>query len=43
MRENDCSYSLVCLCCIPCSLQYSGCLARCVVTGGGFGGGVVIA
>jgi len=41
MTEHDCSYSFFCLCCIPCSLQYSGCIARCVVGVGGFG--VVIA
>jgi len=41
MAENDCSYSFFCLCCIPCSLQYSGCIARCVIAGNGFGGVVI--
>lgn len=42
MSENECSYSLFCLCCVPCSLQYSGCIARCVVGAGGFGGLTII-
>jgi hypothetical protein len=41
MSENDCSYSFFCLCCVPCSLQYGGCMARCVVGAGGFGGLVI--
>ena len=41
MAENECSYSFFCLCCIPCSLQYGGCMARCVVGVGGFSGGVI--
>lgn len=31
MRENDCSHSILCLCCIPCSLQYMGCVAGCSI------------
>ncbi len=41
LTENSCSHSFVCICCIPCSLQYSGCVARCVVGVGGFGGVVI--
>ncbi|MCB9054959.1 MAG: hypothetical protein H6549_03785 [Chitinophagales bacterium] len=38
MTENDCNYDRdsvfgICLCCTPCSLQYAGCLARCVISG----------
>lgn len=36
MTENDCNYDRdsffgICLCCVPCSLQYGGCLAACVI------------
>lgn len=41
MAEHDCSYSIFCLCCVPCSLQYGGCMARCVVGVGGFNGVVI--
>lgn len=37
MEENSCEYSWFCLCCMPCSLQYMGCVAKCTV---GFGGGI---
>jgi hypothetical protein len=26
MTDNNCTYSLVCLCCIPCSLEYLACM-----------------
>lgn len=32
-RENSCEYSIICLCCIPCSIQYSGCVAKCAWPG----------
>jgi hypothetical protein len=44
MKENDCEYdSWFCLCCQPCMVQYLGCIARCVTSVGGFGGGIIIA
>jgi hypothetical protein len=41
MAENSCTSSFFCLCCMPCSLQYMGCVARCVRGSGGIG--VIIA
>lgn len=41
MKEHNCTYSFFCLCCVPCSAQYGGCVARCVIVGGGFGGLVI--
>jgi hypothetical protein len=42
--ENGCDTGgWICICCSPCSLQYMGCVARCVTFSGGiFGGGAVI-
>ncbi|WP_263358393.1 hypothetical protein [Acidicapsa ligni] len=41
--ENSCEdHWYGCLCCVPCSLQYMGCIARCVGFSGGFGGGGVV-
>jgi hypothetical protein len=37
MAENSCTSSFFCLCCMPCSLQYMGCVARCCRVGGGLG------
>ncbi len=40
--ENNCETGgWVCVCCVPCSLQYAGCVAKCVTVGGGFGGVVI--
>ena len=39
LEENDCEYSFICICCVPCSLQYMGCIAGCIGVGGG--GGVI--
>lgn len=42
VSENGCDTSgWVCVCCVPCSLQYMGCVAKCVTVGGGFGGIVI--
>lgn len=41
MQENNCTSSFFCICCVPCSLQYMGCVAKCVTVGGGFGGVVI--
>ncbi|MGJ7459026.1 hypothetical protein ACR80S_03345 [Halomonas sp. MA07-2] len=42
VSENGCDTSgWICLCCSPCSLQYMGCVARCVTVGGGIGGIVI--
>jgi hypothetical protein len=42
MKENQCKKGgWICLCCAPCSLQYVGCVAKCVVKVGGFGGIVI--
>jgi hypothetical protein len=38
MLENGCTSSFICLCCIPCSLQYMGCVAGCTMNAGGFAG-----
>lgn len=35
MKENDCTSSFFCLCCVPCSLQYMGCIGRCMGKTGG--------
>ncbi len=38
VKENDCDTGgWLCLCCIPCSLQYMGCGWKCITAGGGFG------
>lgn len=42
VRENRCDTSgWVCVCCMPCSLQYMGCVAACTIRTGGFGGIVI--
>lgn len=42
ISENRCDTSgWVCVCCMPCSLQYMGCVAKCTVVRGGFGGIVI--
>ena len=28
MKASSCTYSLLCLCCVPCSLQYVGCMGK---------------
>lgn len=39
ISENGCDTSdWACLCCVPCSLQYMGCVAMCTVRAGGFSG-----
>lgn len=44
VEENNCDTGgWICLCCALCSLQYMGCVAKCVTVGGGFGGGIIIA
>lgn len=42
VSENGCDTSgWICVCCTPCSLQYMGCVARCALPVGGFGGVVI--
>lgn len=42
VQENNCDTSgWVCICCVPCSLQYMGCIAKCTVGVGGLGGIVI--
>jgi hypothetical protein len=41
MLQNNCTRSLICICCIPCSLEYIGCMRH--VFGGLGGRGPVIA
>lgn len=42
ISENGCDTSgWICVCCMPCSLQYMGCVARCAMVRGGFGGIVI--
>ena len=42
ISENSCDTSgWICVCCMPCSLQYMGCVAKCTVVRGGFGGIVI--
>lgn len=42
ISENSCDTSgWICVCCVPCSLQYMGCVAKCSMVGGGFGGVVI--
>ena len=42
VSENSCDTSgWICVCCMPCSLQYMGCVAKCSTVGGGFGGLVI--
>ena len=42
VQENNCDTGgWICICCVPCSLQYMGCVAKCVTVGGGFGGVVI--
>jgi hypothetical protein len=31
MKENHCEPSFFCLCCVPCSLQYMGCLRKIIL------------
>lgn len=43
--ENCDEDAWLCLCCLPCAAQYTGCIAKCVVGSGGFGnwgGGVIV-
>lgn len=43
VRENKCNTGgWICVCCMPCSLQYMGCVARCTMRGSGFGGIVMV-
>jgi hypothetical protein len=36
LKENFCEYSILCIRCVPCSLDYGGCMAKCL----GFRGGL---
>lgn len=43
VTENQCDTGgWVCLCCVPCSLQYMGCIGRCSIPGAGSSGGIFI-
>jgi hypothetical protein len=33
MKEHDCTHSFICICCVPCSLRYMGCMASCIRKG----------
>ena len=35
MKTHGCTYSLLCLCCIPCSIEYAGCMRRIITKFGG--------
>ena len=38
MQENSCTYSFPCLCCLPCTVQYVGCMSKILVSHVGGGG-----
>jgi hypothetical protein len=43
MDEHSCTSSFLCICCIPCSLQYIGCMRKCIIgIKGGAGGPVIV-
>jgi hypothetical protein len=38
MQEESCTHSLVCLCCLPCVVDYAGCMRKIILKPGGGGG-----
>ena len=40
MKTSGCTHSFFCLCCVPCSLQYLGCMRKIVFGGGLVSGGI---
>jgi len=38
MQDHGCTYSIVCLCCLPCVVEYTGCMKKIIFNVGGTGG-----
>jgi hypothetical protein len=42
MQEESCTHSIVCLCCLPCVVDYAGCMRKIIFKPGGGGGTTVV-